>query len=176
MSDALLNDGAQYTLRAGAWYAAALDTAPLPRELIEAPLRETLSAPEHKFGTLRLFWNADDLPANVGPAVKNAIGATVWVTGQFTPPGMTGGAAAAETNVILPSQVIALEQLKGEPGAGTGGGELAKVEPEKTGIATSTLVLAVTGVVLVGGAAIAGLWYLSRKKTRSNPRRRRRRR
>lgn len=160
-----------YPLRGGAWYAAALDTGELPQWAIEAPLRETLGAPEHRFTTLRVYFDQAQLPPSVGESVRKAPGAKVWVTGRFDPPG--GG--TSELQVPLPEQVRAIEQLKGDPNAGiVGTAEHPPATTTSEPVKTSTLVLAVAGVAVVGGGAALLYWWATKPK--DNPRRRRRKR
>ena len=52
------NDTAGVQLVAGAWYAAALNTGAFPRALVETQLREVLTLPEAKFGSLQIYWSS----------------------------------------------------------------------------------------------------------------------
>lgn len=159
-------------LQPGEWYAAAIDTSPIPVSLALDTIEETFANPEHKFGSLKIYREKSELPPEVGPSIRNNPDANVWITGQFEPPD------GKPITLTLPKQILAVEQMKvappkehaiektDQPGNSETGGDLP------TSYIVGTLVVA---TVIGGGIVAAAWWYLKKKKKKKkNPKRRRR--
>lgn len=144
----------------GAWYAAAIDTSPYPVSLALDTIQERLTP---HFGTLRIYQDKAALGPEVGPGVREAKGANVWATGQYT--------GSAPLTFPLPSEIVAIEKLKDTPA------KERPIEPAKPDgeLPTSTLLLALGGVVVVGGGLIVAFYYWRKSRRKANGKRKKRR-
>lgn len=168
------------TLETGHWYAAAIDTGPIPASLALDTIEERLKQ-ELKIGSLKLYSSREDVPTNVPATVRDAAGADVWATGQYLGP---SGSSTLPDQVLIVAEMQSTAPVPSPPrptGPPAPPGPRPRPTPtptptptQKPAMSTSTLVAIGLGSIVLVGGGIALLWYSSRPK--KNPRRRRRRR
>ena len=152
------------TLERGKWYVAAVDTGMAPVSLALDTIEAGLQG--KGFGTIRFYRDAAELPKETPPEVRNAKDATVWVSGQFMPPG-----DAKTMDFVAPPGLLAVAELATEPPKPAPIEKRASVEE---GVSTATIVVATATLVIVGGGAIWHAWWLTKKRKNGGKRRRRR--
>lgn len=152
----------------GRWYAAAIDTSPIPVALALDTIEERLTQ-DLQIGTLRLYQDGAQLPIEVPGRVRTAP-ANVWATGQYLGPG---------GDAPMPAQVIELAEwtppgaapITPRPSPTPAPAPAPKPKPQQ--VSTMTLVAVGVGAVALLGGGVALLMWLRKKKKRKNGKRRR---